>query len=91
LGGDEFAVILPHSDRAAAEVVRDRIQQHIAQISFPTPAGSLKLSLSIGAATSSEDLAAPSALIAAADAAMYQAKQASRSQPPRHPAPVVKS
>ncbi|HEX5230341.1 MAG TPA: diguanylate cyclase [Bryobacteraceae bacterium] len=91
LGGDEFGVILPHSDPTAAAVVLDRIQHQIAQTAVPTGTGALKISLSIGSATLPNDVTTAEDLIAAADAAMYQAKQASRSHPRLEPAPVAKS
>jgi diguanylate cyclase (GGDEF)-like protein len=82
LGGDEFAVILPHADAAAAEVVRDRIQRQMAVTTVPYENGELQVSLSIGNASMPDDAGDAASLIAAADAAMYQSKQASRSLPP---------
>jgi diguanylate cyclase (GGDEF)-like protein len=81
LGGDEFAVILPRADFAAAEVVRDRIRQQIALTTVPVDDIELPLSLSIGIATLPDHADNAAALIAAADAAMYQTKQSSRSAP----------
>lgn len=69
LGGDEFAIILPHSDSAAAAVARRVI---------PTAQGGLTIGLSIGVATLPGDAANATELVAAADAAMYDDKQASR-------------
>jgi diguanylate cyclase (GGDEF)-like protein len=82
LGGDEFAVILPHSSASAAAVVRERMHQHMARIGIPTAEGPIAIGLSIGIATLPGDAEAPDELIAAADAAMYHAKQASRLAPP---------
>jgi diguanylate cyclase (GGDEF)-like protein len=82
LGGDEFAVILPHSDLAAAEVVLNRIQQQIGVTTVQAGDIALPLSLSIGIATLPNDGEDAASLIAAADAAMYQAKQNSRSARP---------
>jgi diguanylate cyclase (GGDEF)-like protein len=79
LGGDEFAMILPRADYLAAEAVHDRIQQQIAAAPVPTSQGQLLLSLSIGIATMPDHASSAPALIAAADAAMYQAKQSSPS------------
>jgi diguanylate cyclase (GGDEF)-like protein len=79
LGGDEFAILLPHSNFSAAEVVRDRIQQQIARLAIPTPEGRLTIHLSIGLATLPGDVNSATEFIAAADVAMYQAKQAARS------------
>jgi len=81
VGGDEFAIILPHSDANAAEVVRRRIQYQIARTLVPLADGGIKIGLSIGVATLPRDATSAAELIAAADAAMYQAKQASRCRP----------
>lgn len=78
LGGDEFAVILPHSGPSEAQVVYQRIQRQIAQTPVRLSRGELTLALSIGIATLPGDADNTTALIAAADAAMYEAKQASR-------------
>jgi diguanylate cyclase (GGDEF)-like protein len=75
LGGDEFAVILPHCEPSAAVVVRQRIEKQIAQTAITTADGALTTRLSIGVATLPGDAGNAVALIAAADAAMYQAKQ----------------
>jgi diguanylate cyclase (GGDEF)-like protein len=81
LGGDEFAVILPHSDASAAAVVRQRIQQKIARTVVPIQHSDLRVSLSIGIATLPGDADTAAGLTAAADAAMYRNKQASRLAP----------
>jgi diguanylate cyclase (GGDEF)-like protein len=77
IGGDEFAVILPHTSAAAAAVVRDRILKDTARTSLLIGGHELGMSLSIGAASLMGETNA-SALVAAADADMYRAKQASR-------------
>jgi len=87
LGGDEFAIILPHCDSRAAQVVSQRIQQQIARTVLKVADGELRLGLSVGVATFPGDANTAAAFVAAADAAMYHAKQASRLQP----APAVES
>jgi diguanylate cyclase (GGDEF)-like protein len=82
LGGDEFAMILPHSDFAAAEVVRNRIHTQIGNTTVQAGEIALRISLSIGIATLASNGEDAASLIAAADAAMYQAKQNSRSARP---------
>lgn len=77
IGGDEFAVILPHADNSAAEAMRDRILKEKAFTTVPIGGQELRLSLSIGMA-SLVDTRDAMALMAAADADMYQVKQASR-------------
>ena len=81
LGGDEFAVILPHSHAIAAQVVAKRIQQKLARTAVPLADGHLTASISIGVATLPSDADSAASLMAAADAAMYHAKQASRCEP----------
>src|SRR5581483_809870 len=79
LGGDEFAVILPHSDAGAGTVVRDRIQAQMERTAVHTPEGEqIAIGLSIGLASLPAEAANAEELVAAADAAMYQVKQASR-------------
>ena len=78
IGGDEFAVILPHAESIAANVLRQRIHQQLAKVSIPTAEGPFSICVSIGVATLPGDAESPSELIAAADLAMYQVKQASR-------------
>jgi diguanylate cyclase (GGDEF)-like protein len=75
-GGDEFAVILPHSNRTAAVVVRDRILQQIAKTVVPLEHQELTISLSIGIATLLDDALDTAGLVSAADSAMYEAKAA---------------
>jgi diguanylate cyclase (GGDEF)-like protein len=79
IGGDEFAVILPHTSADAAAVVRDRIIQDSARTSLLIGDHELGLSLSIGTASLTTETNA-SALVAAADSDMYRVKQASRGE-----------
>jgi diguanylate cyclase (GGDEF)-like protein/PAS domain S-box-containing protein len=73
LGGDEFAVILPHVDAEAASSVADVLLQAIRDA---TPAG---VTASCGIALYGPDApGATDALLAAADRAMYAAKQCGR-------------
>ncbi len=78
IGGDEFAVILPHTDRPGARAVRDRILGQMGRTRATAGGKDLSISLSVGIATMPDDADNAEALIAAADSAMYRAKQASR-------------
>ena len=76
-GGEEFGILLPHSDAASAEAIAERIRKKIEWASF---AGELKVTASIGcAAMQASDLFAAS-LIARADRALYAAKAAGRNR-----------
>ena len=78
LGGDEFAVLMPGADRAQAEALSERIVRAIAQVPFRFEGQSLHISSSLGIALYPEHAADQDQLVACADAAMYQAKQAGK-------------
>ena len=78
LGGDEFAVLMPGADRGQAEALAERIVRSIAQIPFRFEGQSLHISSSLGIAFHPEHAADQDQLVACADAAMYQAKQAGK-------------
>jgi diguanylate cyclase (GGDEF)-like protein len=78
LGGDEFAVLLPMTDTAGAQVVRDSISQAIAEVSVPVGQDRIGLSLSIGTATLAGRLATVEDLVSLADQDMYRVKHAGK-------------
>ena len=74
-GGDEFAIILPHTDSRGAMAVAERVLAHVRALTIPTDEeGAIKCSLSIGIG---EYLRGESAndLIRRADERLYQAKR----------------
>lgn len=74
-GGDEFAVILPEADAAAAEAVATRITDELARNPLVADGrGPVPISVSIGVATVDPDVRTPTDLVGAADARMYRAK-----------------
>jgi diguanylate cyclase (GGDEF)-like protein/PAS domain S-box-containing protein len=82
-GGEEFGVILPNTHRAGAENVARSIQREVSalQLSHPKSNVSDHLTVSMGIASvvpSAEQT--PEELIAAADAALYQAKRRGRNR-----------
>ncbi len=82
-GGEEFAVLLPNTDLAGAAVVGERLRAAIVALAIPHNASSVGpiVSLSLGAATTNPAMAvAETTLIAAADGALYQAKEAGRNR-----------
>jgi diguanylate cyclase (GGDEF)-like protein len=79
LGGEEFGLLLPHADDALARGIAERLRQAIAAVAAPLPGGGeLHFTVSVGAATLEPGDADLAALLARADAAMYQAKRAGR-------------
>ncbi len=78
LGGDEFALLLPNADMTQAEALAERVVRAIAQIPFRFEGQSLHISSSLGIALYPLHAADQDQLVACADAAMYQAKQAGK-------------
>jgi diguanylate cyclase len=77
-GGEEFAIIMPHTDVAEAQIAAERIRQAIAAQSFVHDKVELSLTISYGlAGFESEDHIAEE-IIARADAALYASKLANR-------------
>jgi diguanylate cyclase (GGDEF)-like protein len=78
-GGDEFVLVLPHTDLAKAQVLAGRLQE-IVQSSPFSGDPPLLLTLSGGIACFPEDARAPAELLAAADRRLYQVKRSGRAQ-----------
>ncbi len=76
VGGDEFAVILPHTDAQGAAVVRQSLLDLLAQTRLCWNGIELKLSISVGIGTLGEGISSVADLTAAADADMYRQKMA---------------
>ncbi|MEE8314664.1 MAG: diguanylate cyclase, partial [Myxococcota bacterium] len=73
--GDEFILLMPHSDRAEAVQMAEQLQKRIRDVAFRNPDGEdLWLHFSIGIATAPEDANDGTSLIRQADIALYAAK-----------------
>ena len=84
-GGEEFAILLPHTDTGTAAQVTERIRAKLADITVTTGHGDgasvpLQVTVSIGVATLASSHRDLDELIAAADAALYRAKAQGRNQ-----------
>lgn len=78
LGGDEFAVLLPECNEAEAVQLAERIIRAISQIPFRFEQQNLRLTTSLGIAMYPAHGADAEELVARADTAMYQAKEAGK-------------
>ena len=78
-GGEEFVAVLPECSSENAKRLLDDIRRRFAEIRFMHGDRSFNVALSAGIATTA-DYPAPSDLLAAADAALYVAKQNGRNQ-----------
>jgi diguanylate cyclase (GGDEF)-like protein len=80
-GGDEFAIILPHTDLDGACAVADRILQKVRQLTIPTDEEStIRCSISIGIACHRSEDTAVSDFIRRADERLYEAKRAGKNR-----------
>ena len=82
-GGEEFAVILPHTDAAAAAVAAEKLRAGIAQLALPhaTSGVAAFVTISVGVATLiPARTSQASDLLAAADRALYEAKESGRNR-----------
>ena len=80
-GGEEFALLLPGETREGVERVATRLLEAVRslQLPHPAPVGGPFLSVSIGGAfRDTKDRRNPDALLAAADEALYRAKDSGR-------------
>ncbi|HEX7971409.1 MAG TPA: EAL domain-containing protein, partial [Thiobacillus sp.] len=78
LGGDEFAILLPGAQGNEAEVLADRVVRAIAQIPFRFEGQNLRATTSLGIAYYPAHAIDADDLVARADIAMYQAKEAGK-------------
>jgi diguanylate cyclase (GGDEF)-like protein len=72
-GGDEFLVLLPGCGAADAPAVAERLRGVAGAATAPTP-----VTVSAGTATAPDDARDGASLVAAADAALYEAKRSGR-------------
>ena len=85
-GGEEFAVICRETERAGITILAERLRLAVERRRFEHDGMVIPVTVSIGAAVDPR-ISDPLALVAAADAAMYQAKRAGRNRVEVHGGP----
>ena len=82
LGGEEFAVVLPEADQAAAEQTAERLRSAVEAMAIPLADGShIRLTASVGIAMPAESATEPlDGMLARADTALYTAKHGGRNR-----------
>jgi diguanylate cyclase (GGDEF)-like protein len=81
-GGEEFVVLLPNASQTDAFRVAERLRTHVAALSTPVTSdgGCVTVTISIGVAALDDSRHELTNLVAAADAALYRAKNEGRNR-----------
>ncbi len=79
-GGEEFVILLPHTEEVAGAAIAERIRHGISDQPFPTSAGEMSVTISIGLAASAPAAVPMSDLLREADRALYEAKAQGRNR-----------
>lgn len=79
-GGEEFAIVLPTTPKQKGATIAERLRQSVNSKDFRFKDDDISCSISLGVASFPEDGKKPDSLIAAADAALYRAKESGRNQ-----------
>ena len=80
-GGEEIMVVLAQNEISGSRIVAERWRQAVEESRFATAAGqAFGVTLSVGAASLEREMESPEALIGAADAALYRAKDRGRNR-----------
>ena len=80
LGGEEFAVILPGADLAAAEVFAERLRQKVAGTPATHDNRAIPLTVSVGVTEMKASDTSADDVLARADRALYHAKECGRNK-----------
>jgi diguanylate cyclase (GGDEF)-like protein len=74
-GGDEFVILLPHTQKVTAGEVAERIRRAVESTPLISDSDIASVTLSLGVASYPEDGKSTDALVEAADRSMYRAKE----------------
>lgn len=79
-GGEEFCVLLPHTDPAGALQAAERLRLAVCQTPIPLPQEAVTVTASLGLACADNPQESLQSLLRRADQALYQAKDGGRNQ-----------
>ncbi len=80
-GGDEFVILLPHTDAEEAHAIAEQLRARVAEeVSVVSPTGVQPVTLSAGVASRGPDETGLDDLVVAADTAVYRAKALGRNR-----------
>ncbi|MEN9800021.1 MAG: hypothetical protein RL653_3718 [Pseudomonadota bacterium] len=79
-GGEEFAIVMPETDTRGALIIAERIREAVMAETFQTESGPLKVTLSLGIATTPDHAMDKQGLVDLSDQCLYFAKRHGRNQ-----------
>lgn len=79
-GGEEFAIVLPETSVEAGVAAGERLREAVEGHRFEYEGEVIPVTVSVGVAVSSADVAGPTELLDAADQKLYEAKNAGRNR-----------
>jgi diguanylate cyclase (GGDEF)-like protein len=74
-GGEEFLVVMPNTPEDVAYVIAERIRRSVESYVYPLNTANVRVTMSLGIASASNEHSDKVGLLKAADEALYQAKQ----------------
>jgi diguanylate cyclase (GGDEF)-like protein len=80
IGGEEFCVLLPRTDRSAADRAAERLRAAIADLAVPWKEQFIEVTASIGVAVCESASESSQTVLDRADKAMYRAKETGRNR-----------
>jgi len=89
IGGEEFVLLLPETDEAAAETAAERLRKAIQVHTRSLPGGNLEVTVSIGVAGAGLAMSGFEVMLKRADEALYEAKRMGRNRVVRAPKPAL--
>lgn len=79
-GGEEFTVILPHTDKAGAEIFAERLRKQVEALAVTHEEHTIRFTISLGVAEIDKRYGDEVHWLEAADQALYQSKHGGRNQ-----------
>lgn len=79
-GGEEFAIVLPTTPKLVGATIAERLRLAVCRQEFRFKEQQIACTISLGVAAFPEDGKVPDELVAAADQALYKAKESGRNQ-----------
>ena len=84
VGGEEFAVVLPETNASEAQMIAQRLCDHVGVGAFATSAGAIGVTASFGVCSQTRERGGPAAVpetfVRRADAALYASKRGGRNR-----------